>query len=182
MSIATSVLIEPSLTLKRRLKAAPAEVYAAWTDPKKIVKWFGPEQIETLRAHADARVGGGFRIVMRSPDGEEHDVSGIYREVVPNEKLVFTWAWRSTPERESIVTSRSSLTAAARCSPSFTRNSSTRPRATATKKAGPAASTSSHAIFHNLRGERHGPDDSRSTQRRPRESVKPKFPWHLLLE
>lgn len=104
MSIATSVLIEPSLTLKRRLKAAPAEVYAAWTDPEKIVKWFGPEQIETLRAQADARVGGGFRIVMRSPDGEEHDVSGIYREVVPNEKLVFTWAWRSTPERESIVT------------------------------------------------------------------------------
>jgi uncharacterized protein YndB with AHSA1/START domain len=104
MSIATSVLIEPSFTLKRRLKAAPAEVYAAWTDPEKIVKWFGPEQIETLRAQADARVGGGFRIVMRSPDGEEHDVSGIYREVVPNEKLVFTWAWRSTPERESIVT------------------------------------------------------------------------------
>jgi len=104
MSIATSVLIEPSFTLKRRLKAAPAEVYAAWTDPEKIVKWFGPEQIETLRAQADARVGGGFRIVMRSPDGEEHDVSGIYREVVPNKKLVFTWAWRSTPERESIVT------------------------------------------------------------------------------
>jgi uncharacterized protein YndB with AHSA1/START domain len=104
MSVATSVLIEPSLTLKRRLKAAPAAVYAAWTEPEKIAKWFGPEQIETLRAQADARVGGGFRIVMRSPDGEEHDVSGIYREVVPNEKLVFTWAWRSTPERESLVT------------------------------------------------------------------------------
>ncbi len=104
MSIATSVLIEPSLTLKRRLKAAPASVYAAWTDPEKILKWFGPEKIETLRAQADARVGGGFRIVMRGTDGEEHDVSGIYREVVPNEKLVFTWAWRSTPERESLVT------------------------------------------------------------------------------
>ena len=104
MSVATSVLIEPSLTLKRRIKAPPASVYAAWTDPEKILKWFGPEKIETLRAQADARVGGGFRIVMRSPDGEEHDVSGIYREVVPNEKLVFTWAWRSTPERESLVT------------------------------------------------------------------------------
>ncbi len=50
------------------------------------------------------RVGGRYRIVMRSPDGEQHDVSGVYREVVPNEKLVFTWAWRSTPERESLVT------------------------------------------------------------------------------
>ena len=37
-------------------------------------------------------------------DGEQHDVSGVYREIVPNEKLVFTWAWKSTPERESLVT------------------------------------------------------------------------------
>jgi len=36
--------------------------------------------------------------------GDEHDVSGVYREVVPNEKIVFTWAWKSTPERESLVT------------------------------------------------------------------------------
>ena len=43
-------------------------------------------------------------IVMRGSDGEEHDVGGVYREVVPNEKLVFTWAWRTTPERESLVT------------------------------------------------------------------------------
>lgn len=41
---------------------------------------------------------------MRTSDGDEHDVSGVYREVVPNEKLVFSWAWRSTPERESLVT------------------------------------------------------------------------------
>jgi uncharacterized protein YndB with AHSA1/START domain len=41
---------------------------------------------------------------MRSPDGQEHGVSGTYREVVPNERLVFTWAWFSTPERESLVT------------------------------------------------------------------------------
>jgi uncharacterized protein YndB with AHSA1/START domain len=41
---------------------------------------------------------------MQSPSGEEHDVSGVYREIVPNQKLVFTWAWKSTPERESLVT------------------------------------------------------------------------------
>ena len=57
-----------------------------------------------MRAETDARVGGRFRVIMRTSDGEEHDVSGVYREVVPNEKLVFTWAWRSTPERESLVT------------------------------------------------------------------------------
>jgi len=104
MSARAKVAPKPSLTLKRRLNAPPERVYAAWTDAEKLKRWFGPEQIETLRADADARVGGRFRIVMRGTDGEEHNVSGVYREVVPNEKIVFTWAWRSTPERESLVT------------------------------------------------------------------------------
>jgi uncharacterized protein YndB with AHSA1/START domain len=104
MSTATSVLIEPSLTLKRRLKAAPEAVYAAWTDPEKIVKWFGPDAGPVEHAALDVRVGGRYTVIFRTEDGEQHHVSGIYREVVPNEKLVFTWAWRSTPERESLVT------------------------------------------------------------------------------
>ena len=95
---------KPSLTLKRRLNAPPSKVYGAWTDCAKISHWFGPEDAEILRAETDVRVGGRFRIVFRGPDGEEHDVGGIYREVVPDQKLVFTWAWRSTPERESLVT------------------------------------------------------------------------------
>jgi len=41
---------------------------------------------------------------MRTPDGERHDVGGEYRELVPGRKLVFTWAWRTTPERQSLVT------------------------------------------------------------------------------
>lgn len=95
---------KPSLTLKRRLNALPAKVYGAWTDSAKVSHWFGPGSAEILRAETDVRVGGHFRIVFRGPDGEEHDVGGVYREVVPNEKLVFTWAWRTTPERESLVT------------------------------------------------------------------------------
>ena len=95
---------KPSLTLKRRLNALPAKVYGAWTDSARISHWFGPENAEILRAETDVRVGGRFRIVFRGPDGEEHDDGGVYREVVPNEKLVFTWAWRTTPERESLVT------------------------------------------------------------------------------
>jgi len=94
----------PSLTLKRRLNAPPAKVYEAWTDPAKLARWFGPAQAELLRAEADARVGGRYRFVMRTPDGDEHDVGGVYREVTPSRKLVFTWAWHSTPERESLVT------------------------------------------------------------------------------
>jgi uncharacterized protein YndB with AHSA1/START domain len=50
------------------------------------------------------RVGGKYQIVANAADGERHQVNGVYREVVPNEKLVFTWAWHTTPERESLVT------------------------------------------------------------------------------
>jgi uncharacterized protein YndB with AHSA1/START domain len=95
---------KPSLTLKRRIGASPEKVYAAWTDPTQIARWWGPEQAETLSAELDARVGGRFRIVFRTPDGEDHDVSGTYREVVPSERLVFTWMWRTMPERQSLVT------------------------------------------------------------------------------
>lgn len=98
------MLAKPGLTIKRRLNAPPAKVYAAWTDPEKIARWWGPDRGGTSHAEADPRVGGGFRVVFRTEDGEEHDVSGVYREVVPDARLVFTWAWRSTPERESLVT------------------------------------------------------------------------------
>jgi uncharacterized protein YndB with AHSA1/START domain len=102
--LANTSVTKPSLTLKRRIKAPPAKVFSAWTDPQKIARWFGPEGAQMLVTETDARVGGRYRLVMRAPDGEEHDVSGVYREVVPDERLVFTWAWRTTPERESLVT------------------------------------------------------------------------------
>ncbi|MDQ3557871.1 MAG: SRPBCC domain-containing protein [Pseudomonadota bacterium] len=95
---------KPSLTLVRRIKAPPAKVFAAWTEPEMMAGWFGPSHTEVASAEADPRAGGRFRVVMQATDGEVHDVSGVYREVVPDRKLVFTWAWISTPERESLVT------------------------------------------------------------------------------
>jgi uncharacterized protein YndB with AHSA1/START domain len=96
--------VKPSLTIKRRFNAPPEKVFAAWTDPEKVKRWMGPAAVEVLSAENDARNGGRYRWLMQSPDGTQHDVSGVYREVVPNEKLVFTWAWKSTPERESLIT------------------------------------------------------------------------------
>lgn len=68
------------------------------------MRWMQPLDNACIHAEADVRVGGRFRVILRGANGEEHDVSGTYLEVVPEEKLVFTWAWRSTPERESLVT------------------------------------------------------------------------------
>ena len=97
------VPVKPSLTLKRRIKAPPEKVFAAWTDPTLMARWLGPVGTVELTAKTDLRVGGRYEMKMRMPD-DEHNVSGVYREFVPNEKLVFTWAWRSMPERESLVT------------------------------------------------------------------------------
>jgi uncharacterized protein YndB with AHSA1/START domain len=102
--MSTATAVKPSLTIKRRFNAPPQKVFTAWTDPEKVKRWMGPGEVVVLRAECDPRVGGRYRWVMKTPAGEEHDVSGVYREVVPNEKLVFTWAWKSTPERESLVT------------------------------------------------------------------------------
>ena len=96
----------PSLTLKRRLNAIPEKVYAAWTDPEKIARWFGPAQVRagSVQASIDLRVGGRYRISFEGGDGEYFQVDGVYREVVPNARIAFSWAWHSTPERESQVT------------------------------------------------------------------------------
>jgi uncharacterized protein YndB with AHSA1/START domain len=100
------LVARPSLTLKRRLNAPPAKVYAAWTDPEKIARWFGPSQVVagSVRADIDARIGGRYRISFKMQDGEHHEVAGVYREMVPNQRLTFSWAWHSTPERESQMT------------------------------------------------------------------------------
>jgi uncharacterized protein YndB with AHSA1/START domain len=102
--MATATAVKPSLTIKRRFKAPPAKVYAAWTDPEKVKVWMGPGEVKAKSVECDLRVGGHYRWLMVAPSGEEHDVRGVYRELVPNEKLVFTWAWKSMPERESLVT------------------------------------------------------------------------------
>jgi uncharacterized protein YndB with AHSA1/START domain len=96
---------KPSLTLSRSYPVAPEKVWRAWTDREAIKRWWGPGNEPVSLAELDVRVGGRFRIVFGGPEGKAHECAGVYREVVPNRKLVFTWAWpNSTPERESLVT------------------------------------------------------------------------------
>jgi uncharacterized protein YndB with AHSA1/START domain len=95
---------KPSLVLKRRLKAAPEKVYEAWTKPEQMTQWWGAADLSKPPiAETDLRVGGRFRVQFWAKN-EHHSVSGVYREVVPNRKLSFSWAWQTTPERESFVT------------------------------------------------------------------------------
>ena len=95
---------ERRLTLVYSLKAPTAKVYAALTDPEKIVRWWGPDTGPTVSATADVRPGGHFKVVFRTEDGREYTNYGVYREVVKDEKLVFTWHHPEAPERDSLVT------------------------------------------------------------------------------
>jgi uncharacterized protein YndB with AHSA1/START domain len=80
-----------SLEIKRFIKASRDRVYAAWTDPAQLKKWFGPENVKTRDLIADVRVGGQFRWDLTDPEGKEVTISGEYHEVQPGKKIVFTW-------------------------------------------------------------------------------------------
>ena len=94
---------EVSLTLHRTLDAPVEAVYAAWTDPETMRQWFAPGGLAVARAVAEVEVGGTFLIEMRGQNGESHVTRGVYREVVPNRRLVHTWQWEGS-DVESLVT------------------------------------------------------------------------------
>jgi uncharacterized protein YndB with AHSA1/START domain len=98
------IMDKPSLTIVRHFRASPAKIYAAWTQPELMARWWGPDGGPVLSAEADPRVGGRFRVVFQTLDGETHDCRGEYREIDADRKLVFTWQWVTLPERRSLVT------------------------------------------------------------------------------
>ncbi|WP_342363074.1 SRPBCC family protein [Terrarubrum flagellatum] len=84
--------IDPKLDLVlERVIDVPRElVWAAWTQPEHLKKWFCPRPWMVTECELDLRPGGIFRTVMRGPEGQEFPNIGCYLEVVPNERLVFT--------------------------------------------------------------------------------------------
>ncbi|HME73333.1 MAG TPA: SRPBCC domain-containing protein [Myxococcota bacterium] len=91
-----------------RIFDAPRElVFKAWTEPERLVRWWGPRGFTTPFCEMDVRPGGGFRFGMRSPEGTEHWLQGVYREILEPERLVFTWAWQDAqgkPGHETLLT------------------------------------------------------------------------------
>jgi uncharacterized protein YndB with AHSA1/START domain len=70
---------------------APRElVWKAWTDPARVREWWGPEHYDCPDAKIDLRVGGYWRFAMRGPDGATHYSGGVYRDVTPMDRLVYT--------------------------------------------------------------------------------------------
>jgi len=89
----TTFPADRELVINRVLHAPSEKVYRAWTTPELITQWFTPPPWKTVRAEMDVRPGGASCITMQSPDGQDFPNQGVYLEVVPNKRLVFTDAF-----------------------------------------------------------------------------------------
>jgi uncharacterized protein YndB with AHSA1/START domain len=99
--------IAPELSVTRVIYAPRALVFKAWTQPEHAARWWGPGGFTILFCEMDVRPEGRFRSSMRSPAGTIHTKRGVYREITPPERLVFTFAWEDEtghPQHETLVT------------------------------------------------------------------------------
>jgi uncharacterized protein YndB with AHSA1/START domain len=89
-SPATTPALEREVALTRVFDAPRELLFKCWTEPEHLKQWWGPSVFTNPVCEVDLRIGGAWRIVMRAPDGVEYPGGGVYREIVPPERLVFT--------------------------------------------------------------------------------------------
>ncbi len=106
----TTLQFDPrlDLLLERVVEVPPALVWAAWTVPEHVKKWFTPVPWKTVDCEIDLCPGGIFRTVMRSPEGQEINNVGCFLEIVPHRKLVWT-VERDTAPSPRIRTKRAAI-------------------------------------------------------------------------
>jgi uncharacterized protein YndB with AHSA1/START domain len=101
-----AALADRTLAITRTFAAPRELVFKVWTQPEHVVRWWGPKGFTTPSAAMEVRPGGAYRTVIRSPEGKEHVMRGVFREVVPPERLVMTFAWedeQGEPGHETLV-------------------------------------------------------------------------------
>ena len=86
-------LADDELLISRTFDAPASLVFAMWSDPEHMKNWMGPESFECPVVEMDFRVGGAYRALIRSKEHGDNWFGGVYREIEPNRRLVFTFAW-----------------------------------------------------------------------------------------
>ena len=84
----------PELVMSRTFDAPRRLVFEAWSKAEHVAKWFTPRPLTTAECEVDFRPGGVFRVVMRFPDGLEHEFKGTFGEIDPPERLHVPWQAR----------------------------------------------------------------------------------------
>lgn len=78
------------LIITRTFDAPRDLVWKAWTDPEHVMRWWGPQYFTSPVCKIDLRVGGKYLFCMRAPDGQDYYSTGVYQEIVPPERIVYT--------------------------------------------------------------------------------------------
>jgi uncharacterized protein YndB with AHSA1/START domain len=101
-----ATLADDELLITRTFDAPPELVFELWSNPEHVRNWMGPEGFDCPVAELDFRVGGKYRALIRSPEAGDSWFGGVYREIRPNKRLVFTFAWDAGPSSgvETLVT------------------------------------------------------------------------------
>ena len=94
---------ELTLEMKRVLPASPSLVFAAFSDPDKVAKWWGPEDLTVPSLEFDPRVGASYRLEMQPPGGDPFYLTGEFREVDPPVRLAFTFVYED-PDPDDVDT------------------------------------------------------------------------------
>ncbi len=81
------------MELVRVVPGSPAVVFAAFSDPDELARWWGPEGFSVPSVELDFRVGGSYRIEMQPPDGDAFYLAGEFREIEPAARLAYTFRW-----------------------------------------------------------------------------------------
>ena len=94
------------LRITRRFAAPREQLFAAFTETDQLKQWWGPKGVSCPTADIDPRPGGRFHAEMLTPEGNKHVIEGLFREVTPPSRLVFTWAWQQGDyqDLETLVT------------------------------------------------------------------------------
>lgn len=98
------ILADDELLITRVFDAPVSLVFALWSDPEHMKRWMGPHEFKCPEVHIDFRVGGAYRAMIRSEKYGDSWFSGIYREIEPNKRLVFTFTWNDTGPSANIET------------------------------------------------------------------------------
>jgi uncharacterized protein YndB with AHSA1/START domain len=84
-----------TLVVRRRINATQEKLFAAWTQPQLLVRWWGPQGVACPAAEIDLRVGGTYRIANRFPDGTLVWIAGVFEVIEPPHRLIYTWKLES---------------------------------------------------------------------------------------
>jgi uncharacterized protein YndB with AHSA1/START domain len=83
-------IVEQELVITRVFDAPRELLWKAWTDPERLMRWWGPKHFTSPFCEIDLRVGGKYLNCMRSPEGQDFWSTGVYKEIVPMQRLVCT--------------------------------------------------------------------------------------------